>query len=99
MKLEKRFYKNALHNVEDYKQELKFKNALSDIDYTEDIKDLVNLQFKLANAYINDYIAIWLNDKETTLLEEATDYAIDILETKRYILLTAKEYIKGMEVK
>lgn len=99
MKLEKRFYKNALHNVKDYKNYLALANDTFDIDYTEELNDLLDLEFKLANAYINDYIAIWLNDKETNLLEEATDYAIDILETKRYILLTAKEYIKGMEVK
>lgn len=99
MKLEKRFFENAYNNIVDYKDYLALANDDFDIDYTEELNDLLDLQFKLGNANVCQYEAIWLNDKEADLLEEATDYTIDILEKQRYILLIAQKYVKEMEVK
>jgi hypothetical protein len=96
MKLENKYFKNAYKNMQDYKSYLQY--SQNDVDFTSEIITINELLFKIGNAIICNLKAIWLNDKEATILEEATDYQIEILENTKHVILITKQYIKEMEV-
>lgn len=85
MKLEKRFYKTAMNNIVEYNDYLDtvihlFKNKCTKEKEQKEI--IQTLWYKVGNAILNDSIAIWLNDKETDLLEYATEYVEENLQVE-----------------
>lgn len=85
MKLEKRFFKTAMNNIVEYNDYLDtithlFKNKCT--KEKEQKETMQTLWYKVANALITDAVAIWLNDKETDLLEYATEYVDENLQAE-----------------
>lgn len=96
MKLEKRLFKTAMHNIVEYTECLDaiihlFKNSEK---AQQERKDISTLWYKVGNAIATNSVAIWLNDTEVALLESATEYVEENLQYELNLIIKERMEVK-----